>query len=138
MITAIDTNVLIDVFGADPQFGPPSRRALQQCAAEGSLLVSDVVWAETAAAFPDPAAFATAMAALGAGFSPTGQLAAQAAGTAWRAYRRAGGPRTRVVADFLVGGHAGAQADRLLTRDRGFFRRYFELTVVDPSAGPPP
>jgi predicted nucleic acid-binding protein len=46
----------------------------------------------------------------------------------------AGGTRERVIADFLIGAHAMAKADRLLTRDRGFYRRYFkDLTVLDPS-----
>lgn len=61
---------------------------------------------------------------------------AQAAGRAWWAYRRRGGKRERVVADFLIGAHALARADRLLTRDRGFYRKDFAgLTVLDPSRG---
>jgi len=39
-----------------------------------------------------------------------------------------------MVADCLVGGHALIQADRLQTRDRGFYRSCFaELEVIDPS-----
>lgn len=136
MITAVDTNVLIDIFGADPRFGLRSRDALESSLAGGALLVSDVVWAESVAAFPETAAAGKAISALGGTFSASIRETADVAGHAWRAYRVAGGPRTRVVADFLVGAHALVQADRLLTRDRGFYRRYFtDLTIVDPTAG---
>lgn len=134
MITAVDTTVLLDVLGADVTFGPRSRTALDRCLDEGSLVICDVVWAETASAFPDAGSAEAAFATLGAAFSATGRDAARTAGTAWRAYRLAGGPRTRVVADFLVGAHAAGHADRLLTRDRGFHRRYFAgLTILDPT-----
>jgi hypothetical protein len=44
---------------------------------------------------------------------------------AWKKYRNAGGRRDRVLADFFIGAQAQAKADRLLTRDRGFYKKYF-------------
>jgi predicted nucleic acid-binding protein len=76
-----------------------------------------------------------AMQELGIVYRPSSTESAALAGTAWRRYRDAGGPRSRLVADFLIGAHARTHADRLLTRDRGFYRRYFaDLAVIDPTA----
>ena len=135
MITAVDTNVLLDVFGADPKFAPASAQALRRCLSEGSLVTSEVVWAETATVFDDAGRFREAMNKLAASFSPSTEDAALKAAEAWRRYRAGGGPRHRIAADFLIGGHALVTADRLLTRDRGFYRRYFAgLRVLDPTA----
>jgi predicted nucleic acid-binding protein len=132
MITAVDSNVLLDVFSADPAFGLPSRDALGRCLAEGGLIACDVVWAEVTAAFDSPEAAADALERLGLRYSPTDATAAEAAGTAWRAYRRQGGSRQRVIADFLVGAHARTQADRLLSRDRGFYGSEFtDVAILD-------
>ena len=102
----------------------------------GTLLASEVVWAEVRAHFPTDAEFGRAMDGLGIRFDPCGPEAAAAAGRVWRESRRgAKGPRLRVVGDFLVGAHAQHQTDGLLTRDRGFYRRYFqELRLTDPSS----
>jgi predicted nucleic acid-binding protein len=108
---------------------------VRDCLAHGGLIACEVVWAEVAAAFPSEAAAQEALRRLGVTFSSIAESAALAAGTAWAAHRRAGGARSRVIADFLIGAHAAGAADRLLTRDRGFYRRYFEsLEVLDPSA----
>jgi len=53
VITAVDTNVLLDVFGADPLFARASSEALRRCLEEGALAASEVVWAETATVFGD-------------------------------------------------------------------------------------
>ncbi len=98
-------------------------------------MACDVVWAEIAAAFAAERPAREALERLGVEFSTVDAGAALAAGRAFKEYRRRGGTRQRVVPDFLVGAHAQAQADRLLTRDRGFYRSYFQtVTVVDPAS----
>ena len=135
MITAVDTNILVDVMSVDPTFGEASAQALRRCVREGGVVASDVVWAEVAAGFPEVDVLTNALAHLGIEFSPMTQRGAEVASRAWRHYRTQGGPRNRIVADFLIGGHAYVQADRLLSRDRGFVRRYFpDLVVLDPTS----
>lgn len=134
MITAVDTTILLDIVAAGAAFGRRSIDALRTATQEGRIVACDVVWAEFSAAYASPATAKEALAAFGLDYDPVGPEAALHAGTAWRRYRAAGGPRQRVIADFLIAGHALAQADRLLTRDRGFYRRYFEdLAIIDPS-----
>jgi predicted nucleic acid-binding protein len=139
VITAVDSNVLLDVFAKDAEFATRSASALKRCIAEGSLIACDVVWAETGSWFPDAPSAQSAFSTLRVAYSPLDAPTALAAGRAWQQYRKAGGPRDRIVADFLIGAHASTQADRLLTRDRGFYRTYFAgLTIIDPSDEPEP
>src|SRR5208283_1682888 len=100
MITAVDTNVLLDVLGADPKFSGPSSEALRKCLREGALVISEVVWAETATVFGDSGRFRHAMQELPARFAPMTEAAAAKAAEAWRRYRAGGGPRNRIAADF--------------------------------------
>lgn len=99
------------------------------------MLACEIVWAEVASGFGASDEAAELLDSLGVAFSPLEPPDALAAGDAFRAYRSAGGKRERVVADFLIGAHAGAHADRLLTRDRGFFRTYFSgVEILDPAS----
>lgn len=133
MITAVDSSILLDIFRNDPKFGPCSADALRRAISEGSLVSCEIVWAEVSSAFADKKQFAGIMEQLGIGFSPMTTSSAIASGAAWLEYRKNGGNRERTIPDFLIGAHASSQCDRLLTRDRGFYRKYFtRLTVFDP------
>ena len=134
MITAVDTNVLLDVLVPDDEHGPQSREWLAFAYNAGAIVICDPVYAEIVPAFADKESLDDALRQIGAALSPIDSSIAYEAGSRWKRYRAAGGPRSRIVTDFLIGAHALATADRFLTRDRGFFSSYFpELAVSEAS-----
>ncbi len=134
MITAVDTCVLLDILAGSKEHGATSLAAMLECSRSGALVVCDIVFAELAAAFDGDLerteAFLEAAGIRRIAF--TAEMLAGSGGL-FRQYRRAGGKRDRIIADFLIGTHAMEAAHRLLTRDRGFFRDHFSgLQVLEP------
>jgi len=134
MIAATDTNILLDILIPNDEFCGASAEALEKAVSSGSLAICDIVYAERCIHFEkqrDCDAFLDANEIRVHALSRDSHFRAS---RAWRNYRRKGGKRTRILADFLIGAHAEKQATRLLTRDRGFYRELFpSLLVIDPS-----
>lgn len=133
MITAVDSNVVIDILAGDPSHGPRSRAAFEEAMMRGGVVACEVVWAEVTGWGPSPETMVKLLDRMGIDFVPMTREASLAAGASLARYRRSGGTRERILPDFLIGAHATHQADRLITRDLGFYRRHFaDLVVVDP------
>ena len=134
MITAIDTNILLDILVPNEEFYEVSADALQESATAGSLVICDIVYAELCIHFRTQHECDA--------FLDSNEIRVQAltreahflASRAWRTYREQGGKRSRILADFLIGAHAQKQATRLFSRDRGFYDRLFpSLSLCDPT-----
>ena len=132
MITAVDTNVLLDILIPSDRHGPQSKERLAAAYDAGAIIVCDIVYAEFVPSSRDRAALDGALLELGIVLSPVDSSIAYEAGLRWKRYRAAGGPRERIIADFLIGAHALATSDTFLTRDRGFFSTYFPELVRSP------
>jgi predicted nucleic acid-binding protein len=131
VITAVDTNVLLDIFLPDDRFGTESSKRLKLTYDEGALIVCDVVYAELAPQFPDRRELDKALSTINVKISSMDPAVAFLAGERWGRYRKSGGTRERIITDFLIAAHALVKAERFLTRDRGFYKQYFpELRLI--------
>jgi len=134
MITAVDTNILLDILLPNEEFFARSRRSLEDAWTSGALVVCDLVYAEVSVHFSTRLECDAFLGETGIRVEALEREASFLAGRAWRTYRKQGGKRNRILTDFLVGAHAHVQASQLLTRDRGFYRQMFpSLGLLDPS-----
>ena len=131
MITAIDSSVLLDVLCDDPAHADSSEKILRKAMAEGRLIICECVLAEIRPALSE-SDLREFLDEWRIDFIPSTRETALLAGGHFARYLGRGGKGGRVLPDFLIGAQAHLLADRLLARDRGYFRDYFkELRLME-------
>jgi hypothetical protein len=134
-MTLVDTNVLLDLLTNDPRWLEWSVANLRVRAAEGPLLINEVVYAEMAGHVRTEAELDMAIEELKVRLERTPKSALFLAGETFRRYRRLGGVRTGVLPDFFIGAHAQFVRLPILTRDTQRYRTYFpDVELIAPEA----
>jgi predicted nucleic acid-binding protein len=135
-VTLVDSNVLIDIFGRNPQWWPWSLARVQDAVRAGPLLINRIVYAVTSIRFHTIEDFDAALAAFGVTVAPMRRMALFVAGKAFAQYRGIGGVRAGVLPDFFIGAHAAVERLPLLTRDARRYRHYFPtVELIVPHQG---
>ncbi len=153
MTTAVDTNVLIDILFMDEEFYRISLNKLAEATEDGQSIVCEIVMAELFSVFirrgRDKNDLFSFLSEANIEFVPSSVEVFFLAGRAWSLYTsrrksnficpecgkdidvvctncgRKVSWRQHIISDFLIGAHAALHADRLLTRDRGYYKLYF-------------
>jgi len=157
LITALDTNILLDILIPGEPHSESSKGLLDKHLASGKLILCEVVFAELAAQFPSEQELKMFFAETGMRLVPSNEKSLHVAGKRWAEYARrsrrnnfscaecgksfsvscphcraAVTRRQSVLSDFLIGAHALTQADCLLTRDLGVYKGNFsDLKIVN-------
>jgi hypothetical protein len=157
MITAVDTNIILDVLIPGEPCGESSKELLDRHLSKGNLILCEVVFAELAARFPSEEELASFLADTRMNLVYSNEESLYMAGSRWAEYARKSAEnrfscgkcghafeatcprckanltkRLHVLADFLIGAHAFVQADCILSRDLGVYKTHFsDLKVID-------
>ena len=129
----VDTNVLVDILGDDPDWADWSIRQLQAQAQVHDLVVTPVIYAELSLTFDSVAALDRELANMELSLVEPTRDALFLAGKAFAKYRRSGGNKANVLADFFIGAQAAVSRCGIVTRDPRRYRNYFpSVPLVTP------
>jgi len=129
-----DSNVLLDVLVDDPRWAAWSLAQLETWSRRGPVIVNPVVYAELAAGYDSVEELDGDLESMGLRYEEIPRDGLFLAAKAHLLYRRRGGTRAGVLADFFVGAHAAVRRLPLLTRDARRYRAFYptvELVTPD-------
>ncbi len=157
MIHSVDTNILLDILIPNAAQVQSSLQCLSDIDSKDQLIISEVVFAELGSQFLSFKDLTKFLKDTGIILVQSNENSLFEASQAWEIYtgRKLNtidcpscgkkqklvcsrcqmeiSFRQHILSDFLIGSHAKIQADRLITRDRDFYRSYFkDLNIYTP------
>jgi predicted nucleic acid-binding protein len=131
----VDTNVLVDVLEDDPEWADWSIGQLRAQSKIHRLAINPVIYSELSLTFSTVEALDRAVDDLGLAVIEIPRPALFLAGKAFVRYRRQGGKKDNVLADFFIGAHAAVSRYPILTRDTRRYASYFtNVALIAPEA----
>ena len=121
----VDTNVLVDVLEDDPEWADWSIGQLRTQSRVHRLVINPVIYAELSLTFSTVEALDEVLAGMQLPVVEMPRSALFLAGKAFAQYRRRGGTKGNVLADFFIGAHAAVPGWPILTRDGSRYQSYF-------------
>jgi predicted nucleic acid-binding protein len=129
----VDTNVLVDVLENDPEWADWSIGQLRAQSKIHRLAINPIIYSELSLTFSTVEALDQAVGNMGLELIEVPRPALFLAGKAFVRYRRQGGQKNNVLADFFVGAHAAVSRYPLLTRDTRRYTSYFsDVALIAP------
>ncbi len=129
----VDTNVLVDVLVNDPEWADWSTSQLRAQSQIHRLIINPIVYAELSLTFSSVEALDRVLADMVLPVVEVPKPALFLAGKAFVQYRRRGGQKSNVLADFFIGAHAAVARLPMLTRDAQRYQSYFpSVRLVTP------
>jgi len=129
----VDTNVLVDVLENDPKWADWSIGQLRAQSKIHRLAINPIIYSELSLTFSAVEALDEAIDDLDLTMVELPRPALFLAGKAFGRYRRQGGNKSNVLADFFIGAHAAVSRFPLLTRDTRRYTAYFsDVKLIGP------
>ncbi len=130
----VDSNVILDLTTADPEWHDWSSTTLTRCADEAYLAINPIIYAEDSVGFDRIEDLEETLIPDFFRRLPLPYEAVFLAGKCYTMYRKRGGAKRSPLPDFYIGAHAAVSGLTLLTRDAGRYQSYFPtIDLVAPA-----
>jgi len=129
-VLIVDTNVLVDVLEDDPDWADWSVCQLRAQSQVHELLINPIIYSELSLTFQSVEALDDAINGMGLSVQELPRSALFLSGKAFVKYRRGGGSKGNVLADFFIGAHAAVLSCAILTRDARRYKNYFPTVAL--------